>query len=84
MKTCLTFYLVLLLCALQAQTTIRLKNPSFEWDEPKSGKVPGGWIDLGMAGETPPDIQPGSWGIRMNARHGTKYLGLVVRDNYTW
>ena len=76
-------YLFFLL-AVQAQKTISLQNPSFEWDEPQSGKAPSGWIDLGMEGETPPDIQPGSWGLRMKAKHGTKYVGLVVRDNYTW
>ena len=46
--------------------------------------MPEGWIDLGMEGETPPDIQPGSWGVKMKAKHGKKYLGLVVRDNYSW
>jgi len=76
--------LVFFLAGVQAQQTIRLQNPSFEWDEPQYDKAPSGWIDLGMEGETPPDIQPGAWGLRMKAKHGTKYVGLVVRDNYTW
>ena len=84
MRIRFTFYLVFILCAAQAQTAIHLKNPSFEFDKRQAGKVPEGWIDLGMEGETPPDIQPGFWGVKMKAKDGKKYLGLVVRDNYSW
>lgn len=80
----LTFYMVFLMCVLQAQTTIRLQNPSFEWDNVQPGKVPSGWTDLGMEGESPPDILPGPWEVKLEAAHGTTYLGLVVRDNNTW
>lgn len=72
------------LCAANAQTTIRIQNPSFEWDEKAAGTAPGGWIDLGSDNETPPDIQPGWFGVKMEAQEGKNFMGMVVRDNNTW
>lgn len=82
-------YLLLLSClffllAVQAQKTIILQNPSFEWDEPQSGMPPGGWMNMGANDETPSDIQPGFFGVKMEAQDGERYVGMVVRDNNTW
>lgn len=68
---------------VEAQTEIRLSNPSFE-DAPKNGKTPSGWATCGWReSETPPDIQPGSFGVEKEAQEGSTYLGMVVRDNET-
>lgn len=72
------------LSAAHAQTTIRVQNPSFEWDVAMAGTAPGGWIDLGSDNETPPDIQPGWFGVKMEAQEGKNFMGMVVRDNNTW
>lgn len=66
------------------QDTLRLKNPSFEKDRPRAGVVPTDWLDMGAPTETPPDIQPGQFGVELPAQHGKVYLGLVVRDVGTW
>jgi outer membrane protein OmpA-like peptidoglycan-associated protein len=65
---------------------IYLVNPSFE-DAPHAGEVGReipGWYNCGHPNETPPDIQPGFFNVAEAARHGSTYLGLVVRDNETW
>lgn len=75
--------LLLPLCAY-GQKTIELQNPSFE-DNARCCIVPYGWTDCGSdPGETPPDIQPGSFQVKLPASDGNTYLGLVVRDNNTW
>ena len=84
MKTGLTVCMIFLFCSVQAQKTIRLHNPSFEWDNPQAGLTPGGWMNMGSDAETPPDIQPGWFEVKMEAQDGEKYVGLVVRDNNTW
>ncbi len=68
-----------------AQTAgpVRLANPSFE-DEPGASKVPARWANCGNESESPPDVQPGAFGIDLPAADGQTYLGLVVRDNETW
>ncbi|MEL6988288.1 MAG: OmpA family protein, partial [Bacteroidota bacterium] len=71
---------------LSAQDRISLFNPSFE-DYPRMSKQPRGWLDCGAAhfnGETPPDTQPGTWGVSLKASDGGSYLGMVVRDIETW
>lgn len=73
-----------LLCTLQAQTTIRIQNPSFEWDDQSAGTTPGGWLNMGSDDESPTDIQPGFFGVIMKAADGKNYVGMVVRDNNTW
>lgn len=62
---------------------IRLVNPSFE-DRPGASKVPQGWLNTGFDDETPPDVQPGSFGCILKPLHGNTYLGLVTRDINTW
>jgi outer membrane protein OmpA-like peptidoglycan-associated protein len=66
---------------------IHLQNPSFE-DTPhpgdRGGSAPQSWYDCGDPRETPPDVQPGFFGVRKPAQHGATYIGLVVRDNETW
>jgi len=66
------------------QKPIELKNPSFEADEPSPNKVPTGWVNLGAADQTPPDIQPGFFQVIIPAQDGDAYVGLVVRENNTW
>lgn len=69
----------------QPGTQIYLANPSFE-DFPHSGNQGGipGWNNCGPLDQTPPDIQPGFFGVSSPARHGSTYLGLVVRQSGTW
>ncbi len=67
-----------------AQGVIVLKNPSFEIDVVQPGFVPTDWKNAGFLSHTPPDIQPGQFGSDMAAKHGKKYLGMVVRDDGTW
>ncbi len=67
-----------------AQDTIQLRNPSFEAKMPGIvGLVPEGWLNLGAALESPPDIQPGCFGVTLPPQDGMTYLGLVVRENNT-
>lgn len=46
--------------------------------------MPEDWINMGAPNESPPDIQPGQFGVRLKAQDGNTYLGLTVRDNNTW
>ncbi|HAD11624.1 MAG TPA: OmpA family protein, partial [Saprospirales bacterium] len=79
MKTIVAFLLLSFTCSgLTAQDVIRLKNPGFE-SEPEFGVVPEHWINLGSTSETPPDIQPGFFGVVDKPYEGKTYLGLVVR-----
>ncbi|MFN0176445.1 MAG: hypothetical protein ACKVU0_17530 [Saprospiraceae bacterium] len=86
MKTCVALFLLLSfpLGEMRGQGLIKLENPSFESDEPSPSKVPRGWINLGATDQTPPDIQPGFFGVDLPAQDGNSYLGLVVRENNTW
>jgi hypothetical protein len=67
----------------QKPVTIKLENPSFE-DSAWAARTPKGWFDCGYAGESPPDVQPGHFGVNRLAFHDSTYLGMVVRDNNTW
>ncbi len=67
-----------------AQDTIQLKNPSFEAKEAIPATTPVDWLNLGPAGETPPDIQPGWFAVDLAPQNGKTYLGLIVRENNTW
>jgi len=62
---------------------IYFNNPSFEGNPGAGIDIPG-WYNCGPANETPPDLQPGFFGVRSAARHGNTYLGLVVRQTGTW
>lgn len=72
-----------LLATAQKDAPILFVNPSFE-DLPRSGVQPNGWTNCGPASETPPDVQPGQFGVTLAPSNGQSYLGLVVRDNETW
>jgi hypothetical protein len=66
------------------QNYIDLKNPGFENPVPVAGKTPPDWLNLGSTSETPPDIQPGFFGVTLNAQQGETYIGLVTRETNTW
>lgn len=69
---------------INAQTSIKLNNPSFE-DAPASSNTPIGWQDCGKPGETPPDTQPdGTFHVTKPAKEGSTYIGMVTRDTDTW
>lgn len=84
MKTrVLTFLLLLAWLPARSQAgKVLLKNPSFE-DEPRASHVPQGWFCYGPAEESPPDVQPGSFGCTSKPLRGNTYLGMVTRDNST-
>lgn len=86
MKNAVFFIFLILMGSFQVfgQEVFTLKNPSFEEDKPDVGIEPSGWLNMGAAGETPPDIQPGFFEVNLEAQHGKRYLGLVTRDNNTW
>lgn len=82
---CTLFYLLILFSGkVAAQTKISLKNPSFEEQEPAYNQCPSFWKDLGTETATPPDVQPGFYGVKEAPQHGRTYLGLVVREDNTW
>ena len=68
---------------LSAQQIIHLNNPSFE-DKPRCCDVPRGWEYVGDEFETPPDIQPGVFQVKLPPYEGETYVGMVTRDNNTW
>ncbi len=72
-----------LLAVAQKDAPILFVNPSFE-DLPRPGLQPNGWTNCGPGSETPPDVQPGQFGVTLAPSNGQSYLGLVVRDNETW
>lgn len=81
----LSFFLIGEICA---QSSIPLRNPSFE-DIPKQSIPPAGWKDCGFLGESPPDVHPATdtasyWNVTKKAQHGNTYMGMVVRDNDTY
>lgn len=39
---------------------------------------------MAWEGETPSDVQPGQFGCNLPPAHGSTYVGMVTRDNYTW
>lgn len=81
----LLFLIIACICTgLQAQDDrIKLSNGSFE-DMPRHSQPPMGWYNCGMEGESPPDVQPGAFEVRLRAQDGMTYLGMVTRDNETW
>ncbi|MBL7782010.1 MAG: hypothetical protein JNM22_12385 [Saprospiraceae bacterium] len=85
MKVLITGCLLFLLGQLQAQmNTIELVNPSFEDLTAGDTILPTGWINTGVKGETPPDVQPSFYEVYLKPSHGDTYLGMVVRKNNTW
>lgn len=77
------FFLLFLNQFLLGQGIIELENPSFE-GTPGNSTLPEGWYNCGFVEESPPDLQPGSFGITQKAVDGNTYLGMVARDNRTW
>lgn len=67
----------------QPKQPIVLSNPSFE-DVPAKDKAPVKWFNCRTTGESPPDVQPGQYSVTLQPKHGSSYLGLVVRDNETF
>jgi outer membrane protein OmpA-like peptidoglycan-associated protein len=67
----------------QVGTQFYFANPSFEGDPGAGIDIPG-WYNCGPGSESPPDLQPGFFGVRTPARNGSTYLGLVVRQTGTW
>lgn len=67
----------------QGGAVINLSNPSFEGIPGAGIDIPG-WYNCGPGGETPPDLQPGFFGVSTAPRNGNTYLGLVVRQTGTW
>lgn len=75
--------LLFLLESSRAQDIIQLTNPSFE-GAPGAGIDIVGWKNLGSLDQTPPDIQPGYFGVNLKPQHMRNYLGLVVREVNSW
>jgi hypothetical protein len=69
---------------VSGQNLIELKNPGFENPVSEAGRTPLDWLNLGSTSETPPDIQPGLFGVMLNAQQGETYVGLVTRETNTW
>ena len=70
----------------QVQDTIRLRNPSFEWDRPIKNIIPQGWKSCGWRHESPPDVHSQMtthYKVKHTPQKGKKFLGLVVRSNFT-
>lgn len=88
MKKYWSLFLLVAFCTTEeilAQKVILLDNPSFENEgSAAAGMVPSGWINLGSEDQTPPDIQPGYFGVEVAPQHGNTFLGLVVRKTNTW
>ena len=69
-----------------AQDTIRLQNPSFEWDRPIKNMIPQGWKSCGWRHESPPDVHSNMtrhYYVQHESQKGKNFLGLVVRSNFT-
>ena len=65
------------------QKRIILQNPSFEGPAGQS-RPPMGWTNCGAPGESPVDIQPGSFDVNFPPYNGNTYLGMVTRDIGTY
>jgi hypothetical protein len=68
--------------ALDSSRIIELKNPSFDGEKGAS-KLPNSWIACDNGNELLPDIQPGSFGVRLPPFQGKTYMSLVANDNGT-
>lgn len=61
---------------------VDLRNTSFEQTNSKG--EPMGWGFCNFENESPPDLQPGQYGCKLNAQQGRQYVGMVARDNGTF
>ncbi|MEN0003672.1 MAG: hypothetical protein AAF798_06000 [Bacteroidota bacterium] len=68
----------------QPAVPIVFNNPSFE-DEPQHSRPPLGWFDCSATKMSPIDTHPsGAFGVEKLPADGNSYVGMVIRDNYTW
>jgi hypothetical protein len=65
---------------IDSTTKIQLKNPSFEGEKGAS-KLPENWFSCSNTNNLLPDIQPGTFGVRLPPFQGKTYLSLVTNDN---
>ena len=79
----LLFLLISQILISQVPDNIEFTNPSFEGKE-AAGQLPNGWYNCGAKKESPPDTQPGAFGVLENPQEGFTYLGMVVRKIGTW
>jgi len=71
----------------KAPTVIELDNPGFEGTPKFSTNYISGWKDCGryrFPKESPVDLQPGFFKVKMAPKEGDTYLGMVARDNDSW
>ena len=61
---------------------VDLTNTSFEQLNSKGEPIK--WSSCTVENESPPDLQPGQYGCKLNALHGRQYIGMVARDNGTF
>jgi len=73
---------ILLLFIVKISFAQYLPNPSFE-GTPMPHIPPPGWA-ICTPGNSTPDTQPGNWGVFLPPSHGTTYVGMTARDNFTW
>ncbi|MGK0389046.1 MAG: hypothetical protein ACI94Y_001780 [Maribacter sp.] len=67
----------------QSNNVINIENPSYE-GLPKHSTIAEGWDYCGFEGESPPDIQPGTFGVNNPPKDGNSYAGMVTRSNNTF
>lgn len=81
-------WLLLVICStLHAQLPVHFYNPSFEGVPLPSSRLIKDWTDCGSLEfyqESPPDLQPGSFGVTLFPLDGNSYLGMVTRSNGTY
>lgn len=93
MRILSSLILILYYYQVSAQTiAFQWANPDFE-DEPHAGAIGvpimKGWADCGHYGPkstfsySPPDVQPGFFGVEQKAHHGETYISMVARADGT-
>jgi hypothetical protein len=65
---------------IDSSKNIEFKNPSFDGEKGAS-KLPNNWVVCSNGNELLPDIQPGSFGVRLPPFQGKTYISLVANDN---
>ncbi len=82
-KSTLSFLLFFPVFLLAQNDVVYIENPSFEGRASHSTVAPD-WEYCTFPDETPPDTQPGAFGVELPALDGKTYLGMVTRDNGTY
>lgn len=62
---------------------VYLKNSSFE-GTPSHSTLPNEWMSCNFENQSPPDIQPGQFGVEKEAIDGGSYAGMVTRSDGTF